>query len=153
YDKYLPQYSTNDNCKQTCESPITVEELDTVIGRLLMNKAPGSEGLTGNFYRYCKKGVGTYKLLAATEIFETCLLPPTMRQGIIMSIPNPNKDLRFIENRKPITLRNSDYKLQTCIFSTRLQTGISNLVSETQSVFLKADQSTIDDAASIYMDI
>lgn len=60
-----------------------------------------------------------------------------MRQGIIISIPKPGKDPRFIENRRPITLRNSEYKLQTYIFTSRLQTGISNLIAEAQSGFLK----------------
>lgn len=58
-----------------------------------------------------------------------------MRHRLIISIPRPGKEPRFIENRRPITLRNSDYKLLTYIFSTRLQTEISQLIAETQSAF------------------
>lgn len=60
-----------------------------------------------------------------------------MRQGVIISIPKPDKDPRIIENRRPITLRNSDYKLLTYVFAMRLQTGISYIVAESQSGFLK----------------
>lgn len=60
-----------------------------------------------------------------------------MTQGIIISISKPNKDSQLIENRRPITLRNSDYKLLTYIFTTPLPTEISNLVAETKSDFLK----------------
>lgn len=60
-----------------------------------------------------------------------------MRHGVIVSIPKPGKDPRIIDNRRPITLRNSDYKLLTYIFTSRLQTGILDLIADTQSGFLK----------------
>lgn len=60
-----------------------------------------------------------------------------MRHGLNISTPKPGKDPSFTENIRPITLRNSDYKLLTYIFATRLQTGISNLISKTQVWFLK----------------
>lgn len=99
--------------------------------------APGSDGLTGDFYRHFWEDRKELLHQVFLEIFETCILPPTMRHGLIISIPKPGKDPRFIENRRPITLRNSDYKLLTYIFTTRLQTGISNIIAETQSGFLK----------------
>ena len=100
------------------------------------NKAPGSDGLTGDFYRHFWEDIKKLLHQVFLEIFETCILP-TMRYGLIISIPKPGKDPRFIENRRPITLRNSDYKLLTYIFSTCLKTGISKLIAETQSGFLK----------------
>jgi len=60
-----------------------------------------------------------------------------MRHGVIISIPKPGKDPRIIDNRRPITLRNSDYKLLTYIFTLCLRKGISNLIADTQSGFLK----------------
>lgn len=60
-----------------------------------------------------------------------------MRHGVIISIPKSGKDPRIIDNRRPITLRNSDYKLLTYIFASRLQTGISDIIADTQSGFLK----------------
>ena len=134
-EEYIPK--VGDNFKQTCDNQITMAELDGVIGRLSLNKAPGSDGLTGDFYRHFWEDIKKLLHQAFVEIFETCILPPTMRHGLIISIPKPGKDPRLIENRRPITLRNSDYKLLTYIFSTRLQTEISHLIAETQSGFLK----------------
>lgn len=107
---------------------ITITELDAVIGRLSLNKAPGSDGLTGDFYRYFWVDLRDLLLQVFTEIFETCMLPPTMRHGVIISIPKPRKDPRIIDNRRSITLRNSDYKLLTYIFASCLQTGISDII-------------------------
>lgn len=61
---------------------------------------------------------------------------PTYNETWTDSIPKPGKDPKLIENRRPITLRNFDYKLLTYIFTARLQLGISNLIAETQSRFL-----------------
>ena len=123
--------------KQECDEPITLQELDAVIGRLSPNKAPGSDGLTGAFYKHFWEDIRILLLQVFSEIFETCVLPPTMRHGIIVSIPKPGKDSRIIDNRRPITLRNSDYKLLTYIFTARLQKGISDLIADTQSGFLR----------------
>lgn len=38
-----------DGFKQICDNQITIAELDAVIGRLSLNKAPSSDGLTGDF--------------------------------------------------------------------------------------------------------
>lgn len=133
--KHIPKIK--DSLKQTCENQIRITELDAVIGRLSLNKAPGSDGLTGDFYRHFWVDLKDLLLQVFNEIFETCVLPPTMRHGVIVSIPKPGKDPRIIDNRRPITLRNSDYKLLTYIFASRLQTGISDLIADTQSGFLK----------------
>uniref|UniRef100_A0A3P9J195 Reverse transcriptase domain-containing protein n=1 Tax=Oryzias latipes TaxID=8090 RepID=A0A3P9J195_ORYLA len=127
----------DDNFKQTCDKQLLISELDAVISRLSLNKSPGSDGLTGDFYRHFWEDIRNLLHQVFLEIFETCTLPTTTKHGIIVSIPKPDKDPRLIDNRRPITLRNSDYKLLTYIFASRLQTGLSELIAETQSGFLK----------------
>lgn len=60
-----------------------------------------------------------------------------MKQGIITLIPKPGKDAKLIDNLRPITLLNNDYKILTHIYTNRLITGITQIVSETQSGFIK----------------
>lgn len=60
-----------------------------------------------------------------------------MKQGIITLLPKPGKDKRYIDNLRPITLLNVDYKLFTQIFANRLKEGMGQIISETQSGFLK----------------
>lgn len=132
-EEYIPK--VEDNFKQTCDSQITMAELDRVIGCLSLNKAPGSDGLTGDFYRHFWEDIEKLLHQVFLEIFETCILPPTMRHRLIISIPKPGKDPRFIENRRNITLRYSDYKLLTYIFSTRLQQEFHILLQKHNLVF------------------
>ena len=127
----------DDTFKKTCEDNITRAELDKAVKCLSLNKAPGPDGLTVNFYRHFWDEIKELLHNVFLDIFESYSLPPTMRQGVIISIPKANKDHRIIENRRPISLRNTDYKLLAYIFKTRLQSGISNIVAESQSGFLK----------------
>uniref|UniRef100_A0A3B3D2N2 Reverse transcriptase domain-containing protein n=1 Tax=Oryzias melastigma TaxID=30732 RepID=A0A3B3D2N2_ORYME len=60
-----------------------------------------------------------------------------MKQGVITLIPKPGKDSTFLDNLRPITLLNTDYKLLTHIFANRLKSGITQIISETQSGFIK----------------
>lgn len=133
--QYIPKI--DDNYRDVCDDPLTITELDAVIGRLAPNKSPGSDGLTGNFYKHFWMDIKELLYNVFLEILETGSLPTTMRHGIIISIPKPNKDPRVVDNRRPITLRNSDYKLLTYIFALRLQSGLSSIIAESQSGFMK----------------
>jgi len=58
-----------------------------------------------------------------------------MKQGIITLIPKPGINPKLIDNLRPITLLNNDYKILTHIYANRLKTGISQIISETQAMF------------------
>lgn len=66
-----------------------------------------------------------------------------MKQGIITLLPKPGKDKRYIDNLRPITLLNVDYKLFTNIIANRLKMDIGQIISETQSGLLKKGLYTI----------
>lgn len=44
---------------------------------------------------------------------------------------------QILDNWRPITLLNNDYKILTHIFSNRLKEGLSQIISDTQSGFMK----------------
>uniref|UniRef100_A0A9J8APK5 Reverse transcriptase domain-containing protein n=1 Tax=Cyprinus carpio carpio TaxID=630221 RepID=A0A9J8APK5_CYPCA len=60
-----------------------------------------------------------------------------MKQGLITFIPKAGKDRRILDNLRPITLLNTDYKILSGVIAARLKEGISSIISETQSGFLK----------------
>ncbi len=74
------------------------------------------------------------------KVFEESIqneaLPPTLTQGLITLIPKPKKDLLLIDNWRPVSLLNSDYKILTIIFAKRLKYVLGSVIDETQSVFL-----------------
>lgn len=48
-----------------------------------------------------------------------------------------SKDKRQLDNLKPITLLNTDYKIFSGSIASRLKKRIADIISETQSVFIK----------------
>lgn len=61
---------------------------------------------------------------------------PSMKQGVITLIPKHSKDKRILDNLRPITLLNTDYKLLSGCIAARIKIGSSQLIDETQSAFL-----------------
>jgi len=60
-----------------------------------------------------------------------------MKQGLITLIPKQGKDKRYINNLRPITLLNTDYKLFSHVIADRLRNGLADVISDTQSGFLR----------------
>ncbi len=48
-----------------------------------------------------------------------------MKQGLILLIPKQGKDKRLLDNLRPITLLNTDYKLLSGILAARMKKGLS----------------------------
>lgn len=123
--------------KDVCDADISMDEVEKAMKCLPLDKSPGSDGLTSNFYRHFWEHIKDLIFHMLKEISELHILPTTMKQGIITLIPKPGKNPKLIDNLRPITLLNNDYKILTHIYANRLKTGISQIISETQSGFLK----------------
>ena len=56
-DKFLEKYNLpklNEEEAESVNRPVTPNEIETVIKKLLTHKSPGSDGFTGEFYRAFK---------------------------------------------------------------------------------------------------
>lgn len=133
--EHIPQI--NLAFKDLCDSDLTMKELDLAIKQMAINKAPGQDGLTSNFYKFFWEDVKELLFKAISECINSNNLMSTMKQGIITLLPKPGKDKRYIENLRPITLLNVDYKLLTHIIANRLKVDIDQIINETQSGFIK----------------
>lgn len=60
-----------------------------------------------------------------------------MKQGLIILIPKPGKDPRLLDNLRSISLLNTDYKLLIHIYNNRLKSGLSKIIGDTQTGFIK----------------
>lgn len=123
--------------KELCDSDLTLQELDAAIKQSRPGKSPGPDGLTTDFYNFFWDDLKYLLFEALQECINNIELLPTMKQGLIILIPKPGKDKRILDNLRPITLLNTDYKLFTKALASRLKTGISQIISVTQSGFLK----------------
>ena len=62
-----------------------------------INKTPGTDGLTVEFYRYFWDIVGIYMVESFNYAFETGKLSISQRQGIISLIPKEKKGCRILK--------------------------------------------------------
>ncbi len=75
------------------------------------------------------------------NMYEECIsqgdMTATMKKGVISLIPKPDKDLLVIDNWRPISLLTLDYKILASVCAKRLSYGLGNIISESQSGFMK----------------
>lgn len=120
-----------------CDNPITLNEVKLAIRRLKVNKSPGVDGLTSEFYITFAEHLAPFLLHVFTESIESETLLPTLSQGLLTLIPKPNKDSILIDNWRPICLLNNDYKVLAQIFTKRLKMVLDYIIDETQSGFMR----------------
>lgn len=133
--KFIPQIE--DSFKEICEAEFKIEELDEIITKMSPNKSPGTDGLTTNFYQFFWNDLRQFLYKALRGCIHRKELMTSMKQGLITLIPKTGKDKRILDNLRPITLLNTDYKIFSGAVAFRLKEGISSIISETQSGFLK----------------
>lgn len=111
------------NSKNLCEEEMSLKELDDIIKKTPFNKSPGPDGLPFEFYRCFWEEIKEFILNVFNECAANGELTESMKQGVITLIPKPNKDVLYLDNWRPITLLNSDYKLLACLYANTMLGG------------------------------
>lgn len=122
--------------KECCDKNLVLDEVIDAIKLLKCNKSPGCDGIASEFYKQFSDILAPFLLNVFTESIKNHELPPSLSQGIINLIPKPKKDLLLIENWRPISLLNNDYKILAIILSKRIKNVLNSIIDETQSGFL-----------------
>jgi hypothetical protein len=117
--------------------PINELELWEVIKNSPLNKSPGTDGLTNEFYKEYWSLIKKYLVNSLNTSLETGKLNISQRRGIITLIPKPQKDLEYLKNWRPITLLNQDYKYLTKILGNRIEKSLKYIINSDQSRFVK----------------
>ena len=127
------------------ENGLRMEEMDVVIGKLKNNKSPGWDGLTAEFYKKFWLDIRELLFKALSESVDTGTMSPSQRTGILTLIPKPKAptELIHLQNWRPITLLNVDYKIFTHIIKNRLVRTLPSIIGNAQSGFQKG-RSTCD---------
>ena len=84
------------------------------------NKSPSEDGLPIEFYRTFWNEIGGFFVSVYNDCFDNNILPLSMRRSII-SLIHKKGDKTDIENYRPISLTNTDYRILTFVFANRLQ--------------------------------
>ena len=103
----------SDNDQFNCEGPVTEQEAQNVIKNMKNNKSPGTDGFPVKFYKFFGADIGKFLINSFNESFNIGHLSFTQKQSIITCIPKGNKPRVLMNNKRPISLLNIDYKILT----------------------------------------
>nr|GEU93887.1 transposon TX1 putative 149 kDa protein [Tanacetum cinerariifolium] len=115
---------------------ITNDEIKDAVWACGENKSPDPDGYTFEFFRQYWDIIGSEFCVAVDWFFVSGTFPSGCNPSFIALIPKV-MDAKFVTDFRPISLIGSVYKVITKILANRLSTVISDLVSNTQSTFVK----------------
>ncbi len=115
---------------------ITATEVESAIKRLHLGKAPGSDGLTADFYKHYSEFLVDVLVDVFNEIYESKDLTATQKIAIIVLIFKKG-DTTLVGNYRPILLMNCDYKILVYILVLRLESTLPLLIHPNQTAYMK----------------
>ena len=104
---------------------------------MAINKTPGCDGLTVEFYRYFWADIKSLVHDSFLYALQAGKLSTDQRRGIITLIPKKAKDIRLLMNWRPISLLNTDYKILAKVLASRLQQALKEIISPDQTSYIK----------------
>ena len=139
--------------KELCEKNILMSELNTSLKNLNSNSVAGNDGLTVSFYKMFWNRLKQPLLECFEEALEKGELTVSQKRGIITLLHKGN-DRKDLNNWRPITILNTDYKILSKVIASRLQLVISDIISTSQKGFVKGRNITelirhIDDTINL----
>ena len=118
-DTFLEKYhltKVNEEEVERLNRPITLDEIEAVIKKLLIHKSPGPDGFIGEYYKVFKEELTPILHRPFKKIQNDGT--PSFYEATIILIPKTDKDIKKKENFRPISLMNIDAKILNKIFQT-----------------------------------
>ena len=115
---------------------LTLCELKDAVSKMCKGKAPGPDGLTAELYHTLWPKIGHIMYDSMTAAFESNRMFPSAMTGVLNLIPKGNKDTRKLQNLRPITLLNVDYKIIEKALALRIQSVIQKIIHSDQVGFM-----------------
>ena len=125
-------HTTPTELNETLSAPLSGKELRTALRGMKNNRAPGSDGLTKEFYHTFWSIISLDLLEVYQTSFEKSELPASQKEGIVTLLPKKGDNLDPC-NKRPITLLNVDYKILAKSLSSRLAKVMPQIISPFQT--------------------
>ena len=123
--------------QQLCEGLVSVNECANALKEFKNAKSPGTDGFSAEFYKFFWPELGTEMISSFNHAFRSGTLSISQRRGIISLIPKKNKDKTLLDNLRPISLLNVDYKILTKTLVKRLEKVLPTIINPDQTGYVK----------------
>ena len=120
-----------------CEGEITARECLESLKSMEHNKTPGTDGLPAEFYKTFWSDINEPLVNALNYSYKIGKLSVTQKRGIIKLIPKKDTELYFIQNWRPLSLLNTDYKIAAKSIASRIKRFLPKLIDSDQTGFIK----------------
>ena len=114
-----------------------MEDIAEATKALPNNKSPGSDGFPLEFYKFFWNKIKNIVYESIAYAIYTGEMSIEQKRGVISLIPKKDKDIRELKNWRALTLLNTDYKIFAKAVATKLQSVLSDIISDDQNGCMK----------------
>ena len=147
YQFNIEKMNVNENVHDKLNSKITFDEVWKVI-KDMKESAPGSSGLTIGFYKKYFKFFGQYFVEMVNSEEE---LPVLFKESIVKLIPKNNNNIKTINDLRPISLTNIDYRIYTKVLANRMRLVADTVIKDHQTCSIRGRR--INDNINLIRDV
>ena len=115
---------------------ITIDELEAAIKSSKLNKAPGPDGYSNEFFKTFSHELLHWIFRAYNDAISKNTLTETTKKGLITCIPKQGKDRNILKNWRPLTMLNCTYKFFSSILADRLKATLTTVINPDQTGFI-----------------
>lgn len=119
--KDVPLPTLKEDEKQHLEVPVCESEIISALKALLSGKAPSNDGQTIELYKCFHRDLSPILTSLLNDIITNQPMPPNMCQATISLLPEPGKGRSQMNNFRPLSQLNNDYKLFAKILAMRME--------------------------------
>ena len=130
----LPKLS--EEKRSDLDSPYSMQELISAITSSKLNKAPGPDGFSNEFFKFFIEELKTWIFRYFNEAINRGEFSPNSLEGIITCIPKQGKLRNDLKNWRPLTLLNTIYKFFSSMVANRLKRVLPSIINEDQTGFI-----------------
>ena len=123
----LPKLSLNDQI--LLDQLLKIEEMTKALKSMENSKSPGNDGLTVEFYKFFWNDLKYLLYDSFLESKTIKKLGSSQRQAVIKLSTKKDKDKKFIENWRPISLLKVDTKILSKVLVNRLKPTLPSIIS------------------------
>ena len=147
YQFNIKPMNVEEHIRENLNSQITYDELWKII-KDMKESAPGSSGLTIGFFKKYFKHFGQYFVEMVNSGEE---LPTLFKESIVKLIPKNNNTVKTINDLRPISLTNIDYRIYTKALANRMRLIADKVIKDHQTCSIRGRR--INDNINLIRDV